>query len=141
MILLDADHLSVLKYHESPLCQQLVRRMENSPDQDFATTIICVEEQMRGWLALIRRRRQALEQVRCYLELEALLRFFQKWRVFPFDQQAAVRFDELRRQRIRIGTQDLKIAAIALVQAALLLSRNTVDFERVPGLRVESWLD
>jgi tRNA(fMet)-specific endonuclease VapC len=115
--------------------------MENSSDQDFATTIICVEEQMRGWLALIRRRRQALEQVRCYLELEALLRFFQKWGVFSFDQQAAVRFDELRRQRIRIGTQDLKIAAIALVQDALLLSRNTVDFERVPGLRVESWLD
>ena len=41
----------------------------------------------------------------------------------------------------RIGTQDLKIAAIVLEQDALLLSRNTVDFERVPGLRVESWLD
>ncbi len=39
-----------------------------------------------------------------------------------------------------IGTQDMKIAAIALVPDALLLSRNTVDFARVPGLRVESWL-
>ena len=36
---------------------------------------------------------------------------------------------------------DLKIAAIALSHAALLLSRNLVDFTRVPGLRVENWLD
>jgi tRNA(fMet)-specific endonuclease VapC len=92
-------------------------------------------------MALIHRRRDALEQVRCYLELEALLRFFGKWRVLAFDPQAAVRFEQLRRQRVRIGAQDLKIAAIAVEQGGLLLSRNTVDFERVPGLRVESWLD
>jgi tRNA(fMet)-specific endonuclease VapC len=141
MIVLDSDHLSVLKYQESPLCRQLLMRMQTSPDQDFATTIVSVEEQMRGWLALIHRQRKALEQVRCYLELEGLLRFYQKWRVLSFDRQAADQFDELRRQRIRIGTQDLKIAAITLVRDSLLLSRNVVDFTRVPGLRVVSWLD
>ena len=141
MIVLDSDHLSVLKYRESPLSRRLMRRMETSLDRDFATTIVSVEEQMRGWLALIHRRRDALEQVCCYLELESLLRFFQKWRVLSFDRQAAFKFDELQRQKIRIGTQDLKIAAIVVEQDALLLSRNTVDFDRVPGLRVESWLD
>jgi tRNA(fMet)-specific endonuclease VapC len=115
--------------------------METSPDQDFATTIVSVEEQMRGWLALIHRQRTALEQVRGYLELEGLLRFYGKWRVLSFDRRAAVQFDDLRHRRIRVGTQDLKIAAIALVPDALLLSRNTVDFARVPGLRVESWLE
>ena len=45
------------------------------------------------------------------------------------------------RVHIRIGTQDLKIAAIVVEHGALLLSRNTIDFERVPGLQVESWLD
>jgi tRNA(fMet)-specific endonuclease VapC len=35
---------------------------------------------------------------------------------------------------------DLKIAAIALVHDALLLSANLRDFRKVPGLRVESWL-
>jgi tRNA(fMet)-specific endonuclease VapC len=47
----------------------------------------------------------------------------------------------LRRLRIRIGTQDLKIAAIALSRDALLLSANLRDFQRVPGLRVENWLE
>jgi predicted nucleic acid-binding protein len=36
---------------------------------------------------------------------------------------------------------DLKIACIALEHDATLLSRNAVDLEKVPGLRVENWLD
>lgn len=35
---------------------------------------------------------------------------------------------------------DLKIAAIALMNDALLLTANMVDFKQVPGLRVENWL-
>jgi tRNA(fMet)-specific endonuclease VapC len=49
-------------------------------------------------------------------------------------------FKGFRKQEIRIGTQDLKIAAIALANDALLLSANVRDFQKVPGLRVENWL-
>jgi len=45
-----------------------------------------------------------------------------------------------RKQKIRIGSQDLKIAAIAVANDALLLSANLRDFRQVPGLRVENWL-
>jgi tRNA(fMet)-specific endonuclease VapC len=56
------------------------------------------------------------------------------------NEAAADRFAELRRQKIRIGSQDLKIAAIAITRDALLLSANLRDFQKVPGLRVENWL-
>ncbi len=36
---------------------------------------------------------------------------------------------------------DLKIACIVLEYDATLLTRNTVDFAKVPGLRFENWLD
>jgi len=51
---------------------------------------------------------------------------------------AADRFDGLRRQRIGIGSMDLKIASIALINEALLVTSNLRDFSLVPELRCES---
>jgi tRNA(fMet)-specific endonuclease VapC len=48
---------------------------------------------------------------------------------------SANQFDQLRAARIRPGTMDLKIASIALVNQALLLSANRRDFEQVAGAR------
>jgi tRNA(fMet)-specific endonuclease VapC len=62
------------------------------------------------------------------------------WDIVLFDEAAADRFASLRRQRIRIGTMDLKIASMALVHDALLLTGNSRDFSQVPGLRHENWL-
>jgi tRNA(fMet)-specific endonuclease VapC len=141
MILLDTDHLSVLKYPEDPKQGRLVARMEASGESIFATTIVSVEEQMRGWLALIHKTSDVERQVALYERLTALFDLFRRWTVIPFDQNAASEFRRLRKQRLHLGTQDLKIACIALVQDALLLSANLRDFRRVPGLRVENWLD
>jgi tRNA(fMet)-specific endonuclease VapC len=56
-----------------------------------------------------------------------------------FDEAAAMVFQRLRRSRLRIGTMDLKIAAIVLARDATLLSRNLDDFSQIPDLRVEDW--
>ena len=48
---------------------------------------------------------------------------------------------EIRKSGVRIATMDLKTACIALASNALLLTANRRDFEKVPGLRFESWLD
>jgi tRNA(fMet)-specific endonuclease VapC len=50
-------------------------------------------------------------------------------------------FLKLRRQGVRIGSLDLKIACIALTRDVTLLTRNTSHFAQVPGLRFENWLD
>jgi tRNA(fMet)-specific endonuclease VapC len=141
VILLDTDHLTLLKYPDSPRYAALMARMQASADQDIGTTIISVEEQWRGWLAVISREREVTRQVRAYQELLGLLDFLGRWTVLPFDEAAVDCFSRLRGGGVRIGTMDLKIASIALVQNALLLSANLRDFQQVPGLRVENWLD
>lgn len=59
--------------------------------------------------------------------------------VLPFDESAAVKYQELRKKS-RIGTMDLKIASIVVANGATLLTKNSVDFQRVPGLKFEDWL-
>jgi tRNA(fMet)-specific endonuclease VapC len=139
VILLDTDHLTLLKYPDSSRYVALTARLEASPDQDIGTTIISVEEQWRGWLAVISREREVPRQVRAYQELMGLLDFLGRWTVLPFDEAALACFPRLRAGGVRIGTMDLKIASIALAQDALLLSANLRDFQQVPGLRVENW--
>jgi tRNA(fMet)-specific endonuclease VapC len=140
MILLDTDHVTVLQYTEDPRCVDLKARLNASSDERHATTVITVEEQTRGWLAEINRHREFSKQVRPYGRLLRLMEFFAEWEVIAFDERAAREADRLRKQRVRIGTQDLKIASIARVHDALLLSANLQHFEKVPGLNVENWL-
>lgn len=141
MILLDTDHLSVLRYAGDPRHSRLNARVRTAVESDIvATTIISVEEQLRGWLARLHTERSPDRQIIWHAKLAGLMSFFQAWRVEPFDRAVADELMRLRGERIRIGTQDLKIAAIALTRSALLLTSNLRDFSRVPGLRVEDWL-
>jgi tRNA(fMet)-specific endonuclease VapC len=142
MILLDTDHLTLLKYADSERGARLSERLRTQPPEEVvAVSIISVEEQMRGWLAVIAKERQARRQVMAYGELARLFDYFRAFTILPFDERAADQFDSLRAGKIRLGTMDLKIAAIALVNQALLLTANLRDFEQVPGLRVEDWLE
>ena len=59
--------------------------------------------------------------------------------VLDFDGEAAQEFNRLRKLYRRAGVADLKIASIALVKHATVLTRNTSHFVQVAGLSVEDW--
>jgi tRNA(fMet)-specific endonuclease VapC len=139
MILLDTDHVNVLQSRGGQFAA-LAANMAASADQDFATTAVTVEEQMRGWLALIHRTNDVHAQIPAYQRLIGLFDFFARWQLVAFDEGAADEFKGLRKQSVRIATMDLKIAATVLANNALLLSANLRDFRQVPDLRVENWL-
>src|SRR5438876_12065420 len=125
MILIDTDHVTFLKYPESERGQRFIQRLTAVPPSEVVgVAIVTVEERMRGWLAVIAKEKAALRQVTGYRELAKLFEFYQEFEIVPFDEAAARQFDDLRSQRLRLGTMDLKIAATALVQNALLLTAN-----------------
>jgi tRNA(fMet)-specific endonuclease VapC len=138
MLVLDTDHLVELD-RGSAQGATLQRKLDDAGDE-VTTTIISVEEQFRGWLAQLHRQRNPHEQIATYQRLQRRIAFFAAWHVLPWDTDAADTLQDLRRQRIRIGTMDLKIASIVLAHDATLLSRNLRDFHQVPNLRVEDWL-
>ncbi|MBA2740832.1 MAG: PIN domain-containing protein [Actinobacteria bacterium] len=65
--------------------------------------------------------------------------------VVPFDELAARAYAELRvrleREGRPLGHPDLQIAAICLSHDLTLVTGNVRHFDRVPGLRVENWLE
>ena len=71
--------------------------------------------------------------------LQQVLTDFSLAQVLPFDERAAIKFDELRSQRVRVGTMDLRIASIAMSRGMTVLTRNLVDFQAIPSLTVEDW--
>jgi len=139
MIVLDTDDLSLLQHQESKEAVEIFQKLDTCGD-DVATTIISAEEQMRGWLAAIRKSNDPHKQIPFYMSLQEMMEFFEGWTVLPFNEQTADEFRDLKPQRIRIGTMDLKIASIAIANDAMLLSRNEADFDGVPGLTIENWL-
>jgi tRNA(fMet)-specific endonuclease VapC len=61
----------------------------------------------------------------------------------PFDHTAAreaarIRV-ELERQGVVIGPMDLPIAGTAVSRGAILVTKNSKEFSRVRGLRLDDW--
>lgn len=141
MILLDTDHLSVMKYRAGERAIRLREQLETAPADTgpLGTTIVNVEEQMRGWLASIAKERHPRRQVAPYRDLAGLFEFFSGFAIAPFDEAAADLLGTF--SSINIKATDRKVAAIALAQNALLLTANKRDFAKIPGLRFENWMD
>ena len=96
---------------------------------------------MRGWLAEISRHHDPHRQISPYAKLQRQIEIFADWIILPWRAESADLFLNFRRQGVRIGSLDLKIACIALAHNATLLTRNSNDFGRAPELRIENWLD
>ena len=72
-----------------------------------------------------------------------LERFLLDFEVIAFDRESARPYGPLRAalqaQGMPIGPMDFLIAAHALALKAILVTNNTREFLRVPGLALEDW--
>lgn len=71
--------------------------------------------------------------------LKATVSFFADIEVLDYDIRSDEYFQDLRKFGLRLGTQDLRIAAITLAYIGSLLTRNLRDFEKVPDLIIQDW--
>lgn len=139
LYLLDTDHMTVWERGGSEKIA-LKKRLDQIGPDDYGTTIINFEEQMRGWLAEIAHGPHKPDiEMQLYQRLGSLLRYYQVFSLWQYDSRSIGIYEALVKRKIRVGTQDLKIAAIALANDATVLTRNTRDFGKVPGLLIEDW--
>jgi len=111
MLVLDTDHLTEYQRGTSSEARRLKEKLDHATEP-YATTIVTLDEVMRGWMAAIRRNQEPYRQINAYANLQRLFRFFATWEVLEWNKSAADKYVSLKHAKIRTGTMDLKIASI-----------------------------
>jgi tRNA(fMet)-specific endonuclease VapC len=129
----DTDILAAALLREPPM--QLVRRLARTPGDQQCTTAVSVAE--IAYAAARNGDQEVTGRIR-NLIAEATT-------VLAFDHEAAEVYGSLRGQLERVGVRldepSLRIAAIALSNDLTLVTASSRLYDRVPGLRIENWLD
>ena len=75
---------------------------------------------------------------------QALEMFLAPLTILPFDTPAVWAYGDLRadmeRRGTHIGSLDTMIAAHALSQQVMLVTNNTREYSKVPGLQLDNWV-
>lgn len=133
----DTDHLSL-----SQRCDPIVgSRILNFDDERnrLVTTVISFQEQISGRFEQIQRAKNSVALLRAYQLFNQTIGYFKPWQFLEYDDRSEAHFQRARKSGIRIGTMDLRIAAICIAHDATLVTRNRKDFQQVPDLKFEDW--
>jgi tRNA(fMet)-specific endonuclease VapC len=111
----------------------VTRRLSVTPYQKIATCTVVLAELLYG----------ALRSTNPIASWTQVLTFTGKFNLLPFDARAATDYADIKAHLASlgkmIGPNDLLIAAIARSNGLILVTHNTAEFSRVPGLQLEDW--
>lgn len=128
--LLDTNICIALVHRPEPFLKQ---KLVQKQPQDIVLCSIIKAELIFG----------ARKSLRVADNLKELEEFFAPFHSFSFDDKAAEFYGAHRALLAKggtpIGVNDLLIASIALAYDLTVVTRNTKEFTRIPGLRLESW--
>ncbi|HKA05731.1 MAG TPA: type II toxin-antitoxin system VapC family toxin [Gemmataceae bacterium] len=136
---LDTDHISLIQRKQNPEYLAIQSKFALHVSDEIFLSIVSFHEQVLGAHNYLARARTGQELVQGYMLLADALRLFQSQSVLEMNLAATWALDQLLANRVRVKTMDLRIAAITLSIRGILVTRNSRDFSRVPGLVIEDW--
>ncbi len=140
MILLDSDIFTHLTYGHAKVCS----RYDAVPDtEQLAVTVITRIEVLKGRTDSLLKAADERELLAPTERLQAAEAALDEFLLLHVDAEAARHFATLRNQKkvSKMRRPDMLIACIALAHKALLVTRNTMDFSKVTGLKLANWAD
>ena len=120
---------------------KLAARIVAEPHRAITAAVITVEKHLTGWQAYLRQAKSDAQRAVAYQNLTDSVRTLSDMHIVTFSEAAIRRSNVLVAMKLNIGKIDLRIAAIALEEDAVAVTRNLRDFGRVPGLACENWAD
>ncbi|HEX3146954.1 MAG TPA: type II toxin-antitoxin system VapC family toxin [Gemmataceae bacterium] len=135
LFVLDTDIISLYQHNHPMVCAAV----QSHPISELAITVLAVEEQLSGWYNELRKAKKTAALAAVYHRMALTVRFLGHLPILSFTEPAIDRYEDLKRLKLKIKKTDLRIAAIALENNAIVVTRNVRDFGRVPGLQIEDW--
>ena len=138
LIALDTDVFTDVMYGDPVLTARLLA----VPIAEQTLPVVVLEEVIRGRFNVIRQAeagRGRITLAEAYDRFQQSVADTRAYTVLPFTAAAEALAAAMRRQRLRVGTRDLRIAAVCIVHGATLVTRNARDYAQIPGLTFDVW--
>ena len=140
MYLLDTNHISCWQRGRGEGYERLTANLQSKTPSEVFDSIVSFHELVVGWNSYLTKAKSPEAIVKAYAQFESILSDFSEMQKLSFDAKSMDVFSELKSQRFRVSTIDLRIAAIAIANQVTLVTNNTVDFERIPNLLLDDWM-
>jgi tRNA(fMet)-specific endonuclease VapC len=135
LFVLDTDILSLLQAGHA----KIKARVAACQPGEVVISVITVDEQLSGWYTLVRRARKPAQLAFAYNRLAANVSFLSQTIILPYPESAIAVFEGLKKAKLGVEGNDLRIAATALDREATVVTRNVRDYALIPGLSIEDW--
>jgi len=130
MYLLDTN---ILIYAQKKRSLNVIQKIEHHDPKDLFVSVFTVAEMVFGC-------KKSLDPPRNH---RALLEFLLPFNVIEFEQGDCATYGSIRayleKNGTPIGTIDTFIGALAVSRTLILVTNNTREFERIPGITLENW--
>jgi tRNA(fMet)-specific endonuclease VapC len=118
------------------------QKVAQIPAAERSIPIVVAEQILRGRLSSIRQAEAGKAKAGidvAYSYLERTIADLKRTQILTFTPQVEALVQSWKKQKIKVGIGDMRIAAVCIVHSAMLISRNRRDFDQIPGLTVEYW--
>ncbi len=140
MIVLDTDIVTLFAYGN----EKIRKRVEDAEEESLAVTLITRMEILQGRHDSILKASNAVEMQTAVQRFQAAEDMLDDFALLYPDEISGRYFEALlkpKKGKKKMRRADMLIASIVLAHDALLVTRNTKDFQGINGLRIENWAD
>jgi len=133
--LLDTTTITHIQYNHPRVLAALTAHAIDT----IGISSVNVEEMLWGWIRRIPQSRTPRDEATASTLLTESVIFLAGFSLVPMTEVAVNRYETLRRMKLNVGRNDLRLAASALELGATVATNNIRDFARVPGLNWVDW--
>lgn len=135
--LLDTDVLSLFQHRDPVVLGRVKAAM--TAGHIVGLCIVSVEEQYLGWQKRLNTAKTHATYAHASLLFAQAVRVWGQFHIFPETEASRTTLQQFMKLKLNVGKNDLRIASVVLDLGATFVTRNAVDYRRVPGVKFEDW--